>query len=61
MPKMNEQTFEEFKREVMDTATRHYETQAEFNKEEAFKFALEYSFKMGHIRGEWAGSKGIIE
>ncbi|WP_172964022.1 hypothetical protein [Paenibacillus sp. Cedars] len=52
MKRLFDQTLEEFKKEVFEMVKR---------LDMSFEDALEYVFKQAHIRGEWAGSKGIIE
>ncbi|MYX21976.1 hypothetical protein GTY77_18200 [Streptomyces sp. SID8380] len=52
MKRMSEQTLEEYKEEVFEMVRK---------LDMSFEDALEYVFKQAHIRGSWAGSKGIIE
>lgn len=52
MKRMSEQTLEEFKEEVFEMVRK---------LDMSFEDALEYVFKQAHIRGSWAGGKGIIE
>lgn len=56
MKRMSEQTLEEFKKETFEYALRsHLELGLSLEK------TLEFVFEQAHVRGEWAGSKGIIE
>lgn len=54
MKSMSEQTLEEFKKEIFKQAIELYNIKS-------LEETLEYVFKQAHIRGQWAGSKGIIE
>lgn len=52
MKRMTEQTLEEYREEVFEFVRRI---------DMSFEDALEYVFTQAHIRGSWAGNKGIIE
>lgn len=63
MKRMSDQTLEEFKKNVMEDAIRRFNIAIECNIdcEIAFKRELEDVFQLAHIRGSWAGDKGIFE
>lgn len=52
LKRIGEYTLEEYRQEVFEFVKR---------MDMSFEDALEYVFKQAHIRGSWAGSKGIIE
>ncbi|MHB0943301.1 hypothetical protein ACYCSU_16760 [Paenibacillus sp. ALE1] len=54
MKRMSEQTLDEFKKEIFKQAMK-------LNEIKSLEETLEYVFKQAHIRGQWAGSNGIIE